>query len=683
MKRKSSIGIRLLLPVATATVIFSIVLYWVAGSAVERMTSDNLAKLVRSKISDVQRIEEQIGDKLLAEASLFSRDQAVIAAYRVAYQGDLGNPDDPFMEKARGILRGYFSTVEKGYREVFKKSFHIHFHLPPARSLLRLWKQDQHSSDDLTDFRNTIKKISQRPHEPIAGIEIGRGGFAIRGLAPVLDGNGKYYGSVEVLSSYLPLVKNSISSEHESFAVYMNKEFLPIATKLQNAAINPVLDNRFVFVTSTNRKLTDSLLAPDFLEEGELGASSRRIGDYFVTVFPVKDFAGKQIGVMAFSYDAADTYAGMKKIKWGIAILCLLLLAAIILPLLWGLRSVLLPIRQTVDMLRDIAEGDGDLTRRLDIVRQDEVGELAWNFNEFIDKLQSLIAQVADNTVVLESAAVKMTGIAGRVDDVARDNSERVKNVAVSMEQMSDSFSSVADLTEQSSGSISMVGTASEELTATIGELEQKAEMASEVCEEARSKTGDTSIQMAKLGDAAQAIGKVLETISEISEQVNLLALNATIEAARAGDAGKGFAVVANEIKELAKQTAEATVEIRENIENIQSRTELTVREIAEIAEVNSHVSEIVSGIAISVGEQSSATREIAENISRVSHNVMEVNESVGQNSSVAEEVAGDISEVQEKVHTLVGSSRELNGSVEELNQVTVELNTVVGKFKI
>jgi methyl-accepting chemotaxis protein len=373
----------------------------------------------------------------------------------------------------------------------------------------------------------------------------------------------------------------------------------------------------------------------------------------------------------------------MKKIKWGIAILCLLLLAAIILPLLWGLRSVLLPIRQTVDMLRDIAEGDGDLTRRLDIVRQDEVGELAWNFNEFIDKLQSLIAQVADNTVVLESAAVKMTGIAGRVDDVARDNSERVKNVAVSMEQMSDSFSSVADLTEQSSGSISMVGTASEELTATIGELEQKAEMASEVCEEARSKTGDTSIQMAKLGDAAQAIGKVLETISEISEQVNLLALNATIEAARAGDAGKGFAVVANEIKELAKQTAEATVEIRENIENIQSRTELTVREIAEIAEVNSHVSEIVSGIAISVGEQSSATREIAENISRVSHNVMEVNESVGQNSSVAEEVAGDISEVQEKVHTLVGSSRELNGSVEELNQVTVELNTVVGKFKI
>ena len=124
---------------------------------------------------------------MLSNAALFSRTKAVQDAYETAYKGNLNKADDPQMELARQQLREYFRSIEKGFGETFAgSSLRIHFHVPPARSLLRLWKKDQKESDDLSDFRNTVTTISGGSHKPITGIEIGRGGFAIRGIAPIL-----------------------------------------------------------------------------------------------------------------------------------------------------------------------------------------------------------------------------------------------------------------------------------------------------------------------------------------------------------------------------------------------------------------------------------------------------------------------------------------------------------------
>jgi methyl-accepting chemotaxis protein len=153
--------------------------------------------------------------------------------------------------------RAYFTSIEKGYRKVEKGSdLRLHFHVPPARSLLRLWKEQQHESDDLTAFRNTIKDISSGSHTPITGIEIGRGGFSIRGIAPVLGPDGRYLGSVESLATHDPIVKYSISNANEYIAVYMNKAFLPIATRLQDTVQHPVVADEFVFISSTDKPAT-------------------------------------------------------------------------------------------------------------------------------------------------------------------------------------------------------------------------------------------------------------------------------------------------------------------------------------------------------------------------------------------------------------------------------------------
>ena len=684
MKMMQKVSTRILLPVVTATVIFSGALYMVAGTTMNKMVERNLDRIARSKVADIAISEKRIANKMLAQAALFSRAKAVQDAYLTAYQGDIRNADDPHMEAARGELRRYFASVEKGYESVSNgKAFRIHFHVPPARSLLRLWKKKQNKSDDLTAFRNTVATISGGSHAPITGIEIGRGGFAIRGLAPVIADNGKYLGSAEVLSSYDPLVKYSISNDHEYIAVYMNREFLPIATKLQDSAKNPVIGDRFVFISSTNAEVTEPILTPALLEKGRSKAANLRKGKYAITVFPIKDFSGKQIGVMAYVFDASDMIATLATTQWGIVVLCLLLMACIFVPLFFGVRSVTKPINRTVLMLKDIAQGEGDLTKRLEIMKKDEIGELAGWFNTFLEKLQTMLQKIAKNSSDVDQSSKEFAEIAAQLSSGAGETSQRSNNVSAAAEEMSSNLNSVAAAMEQSSTNTSMVATASEEMTATINEIAQNAEKARFISDQAVQKAQETSGRMDGLGQAAQGIGKVVETITEISEQVNLLALNATIEAARAGEAGKGFAVVANEIKELAKQTSEATLEIKQKIENIQGSTDGTVEGINEISEVIANVNDIVSTIATAVEEQSAATQEIANNINQASTGIQEVNENVSQSSAVAATITQDIAVVNQSAGNFASSSDQMMKKAEELKQMASELNVIASGFKV
>jgi methyl-accepting chemotaxis protein len=230
--------------------------------------------------------------------------------------------------------------------------------------------------------------------------------------------------------------------------------------------------------------------------------------------------------------------------------------------------------------LQGYRRGEGDLTKRIRIDSRDEIAELAGWFNTFLEKLQTMIKKSPTNASHVDGSSAGLSEIATMMSRGAGETSSRAHNVSTAAEEMSASLNNVAAAMEQSSTNTSMVATAAEEMSATINEIARNAEKARAISDQAVIKAGETSSQMDGLGQAAEGIGKVVETITEISEQVNLLALNATIEAARAGEAGKGFAVVANEIKELAKQTSAATLEIKEKIQNIQGSTDGTVKGI-------------------------------------------------------------------------------------------------------
>jgi len=366
-----------------------------------------------------------------------------------------------------------------------------------------------------------------------------------------------------------------------------------------------------------------------------------------------------------------------------IVVFFVIALCAISLTWILITRFISHPLKQTVVMLKDIAQGDGDLTKRMEIKTQDEIGSMGKWFNTFIGKIQSIISEISANSENLKNSAYSIKESSNLLSSSAEKMTDKSASVTDSSENMSSNLTSVAATSEEATTNLNTIASATEQLNATVSEIAKRSETARTITDEAVQKAENTSRQIDKLGISANEIGKVTETITEISEQTNLLALNATIEAARAGEAGKGFAVVANEIKELAKQTAEATQTIKDQIGGIQTSTSNTVEQIAEISKVINDINDIVSSIAAAVEEQSVTTGEITKNISEVSIGIQDVNEKVSKSSVMASDVSGDMVEVKESANDISNNSSQINHSIEDLFKMAEGLKGIVEKFKV
>lgn len=345
-------------------------------------------------------------------------------------------------------------------------------------------------------------------------------------------------------------------------------------------------------------------------------------------------------------------------------------------------HSITGPIRDVTAGLRDVAEGEGDLTKRLNITYKNEVGELASWFNVFIDKMDLVIKEIAGNGGKLGNSAHQLLAISATMSAGAENVAARSTTVADAANRMSNSMSTVAEASSEASENINLVAAAADEMTASVSQIAVNSENARNITEMAVTKTASASERVNHLGSAATAISKVTEIITEISAQTNLLALNATIEAARAGEAGKGFAVVANEIKALASQTTQATQDIKSKIGDIQDSTQLTIKEISEIAEVIHKVNSTVALIFTAVQEQSATAKEIAANIAQASVGIQGVNENVGQSSMAATDIAHEINQVSDDAAQMLGSCARVKDSSDSLNALAEGLNRTVGRFK-
>lgn len=356
-------------------------------------------------------------------------------AYLTAYQGDISATDDPQAQIARQQLRDCFASIEAGYHALHdQKDFRIHFHLPPARSLLRLWKKDQNQSDDLSSFRNTVLTLSRGSHDPITGIEIGRGGFAIRGIAPVTADDGRYLGSVEVLSSYDPLVQYSISNENEYIAVYMDRQFLPIATKLQDSQKHPIIGEDLVFVSSTNKDVTDALLTSDVLTAGLVGQAKLRQGYHQVTTFPIQDFSGQTIGIMAFVVNATDLYQTLSQVRQGVALLCLGLMLGIGIPLIWVLRHVTVPLN---NMIRVISQGTQQVTKE-----SNQVATASQSLAQGATEQAAGLQETSSSLEEISSMTKQNAEHAERVQSLASEARSQADQGAQTMERMQGAITS-------------------------------------------------------------------------------------------------------------------------------------------------------------------------------------------------------------------------------------------------
>lgn len=335
----------------------------------------------------------------------------------------------------------------------------------------------------------------------------------------------------------------------------------------------------------------------------------------------------------------------------GLAFLCLIPLFFVT----WFLnRSILSRLREVTTQLEDLADGEGDLTKRISVSSRDEIGALAAVMNRFLERLNEVISSISSNARQVSSAAERFSSMSQQIGANSEETSAQARVVSSATEDVNQRLQTLASSTEQ--------------MSISIQEIARNATQAARVAADAMRTTQATTDTVRKLGESSTEIGKVIKAITSIAQKTDLLALNATVEAARAGEVGAGFAVVANEVKELAKQTSNATLDITRRIEAIQSDTRSSVQAIASISEVIQQVNKISATIAAAVEQQSATTNEMSKTVS----------EAARGSSDVAQNIQGVADAAQS---TSQGATNTLKAA-SSLSQMSAGLSSLVSQFK-
>lgn len=395
--------------------------------------------------------------------------------------------------------------------------------------------------------------------------------------------------------------------------------------------------------------------------------------------------------------DLDNFYKTMNIISIESAVLGLIsFIIAIIISLLLG-NNISVPINNMYSILKDLELGEGDLTKRINIKSNDEIGSTSLSFNNYIDKLSDMIrflrdtsSLVSNNAKTLNQKSTEsledMKKINTHMNEVRSDS----ENISVALDGVTANIGNLAQVSQNSSDDIQEICALSDEINAiTINSgkiaLNTKTEM-----NKINEIASNTMSLHAQLGEKTEEIKNIIYTMQSIADQTNILALNASIEAARAGEHGKGFAVVAEEIRKLADNNSESSKLIVNIITNINSMIEETVKSSSEVDlsvkqgskmvdEVYNELEKIIEGtkgINSKIQNIASTLEEQAASIEEFSATVSTVNESNSDISQSIKNISSGINRQTDIVSNFTKMSEDLNGSANKL----IDL---VGKFKL
>ncbi|MBO2548024.1 methyl-accepting chemotaxis protein [Shewanella algae] len=365
----------------------------------------------------------------------------------------------------------------------------------------------------------------------------------------------------------------------------------------------------------------------------------------------------------------SDVNATMKSVSIDYLIIMMLISAPIFIFFLVLNQSITAPLKTAIAAMEDIAQGEGDLSKRLEGQGRDEVAALARAFNSFVEKIGRTVSELQPLGASLGEDAEHLT-VAVKESNHSADNIHReTASVATAVNQMLATTQEMANNTQQAADAASSV-----KQQALSGKETMDATLAN--CQELVRELQAAENLTETLGQASGRIGGILDVIRTIAEQTNLLALNAAIEAARAGTHGRGFAVVADEVRALANRTQDSTNEIHKLISEIQSG-------VSAVMESNSQTQSQSSELQKQAEAAGSAMDQILSLVAQISDMNTQLASATEEQSLVTEEINRNVSTISELTHASVQANASNQSAAMSLEQISQNMRRTLGQFKI